>query len=238
MKLAKPPTIFHVKAVLIDLDGTMLDTAAEIAASANAMLQEFGLPQLAQQALTDFVGKGAASLVERALIASQSKVPNAKTTNQNAAVPSLAQAMPVFLRHYDHINATIATAYPHLIDGLSTMRSKGLRLACVTNKPYALAIKLLQDFALIEHFDFTIGGDQMLRKKPDAWPMIEACRRLGVQPQEAIAIGDSDNDALAARAAGMPILLVPYGYRSGQAIDEIDCDGVVSDLRDAAQRLR
>ena len=233
MTLKKPELCFDVKAVIIDLDGTMLDTAAEIAASANAMLQEFGLPPLAEQVLTDFVGKGAASLVERALAASISK-----DSNQRGKALNLEQAMPVFLRHYDQINSTLAIAYPHLTEGLRLMRAKGLRLACVTNKPQALATELLRDFELIEYFEFTMGGDQMLQKKPDAWPMTEACRRLGIQMHEAIAIGDSDNDALAARAAGLPVFLVPYGYRSGQSIDEIDCDGVVSDLRDAASRLR
>ena len=230
----KDKSLFNVKAVLIDLDGTMLDTAGEIAASANAMLQEFGLPQLGQQALTDFVGKGAAHLVECALIASLKKV---ISTGASARTPKFEQAMPVFLSHYDRINSTIATAYPHLIDGLSMMQAKGFRLACVTNKPAALAVELLRDFDLAKFFEFTIGGDQMLRKKPDAWSMTEACRRLGIQAHEAIAIGDSDNDAQAARAAGLPVLLVPYGYRSGQPIDEIDCDGVVSDLRDAASLL-
>ena len=216
----------------------MLDTAAEIAASANATLLEFALPQLTQRELTDFVGKGAASLVERALATSLELGLISKDANLAKNAPSLAQAMSVFLRHYELINSTIATAYPQLMEGLAMMQSKGLRLACVTNKPYALAIELLQDFKLTDYFEFTIGGDQMLQKKPDPWPMLEACRRLGIQANQAIAIGDSDNDALAARAAGMPILLVPYGYRSGQAIDEIDCDGVVSDLRDAALRLR
>ena len=118
--------------------------------------------------------------------------------------------------------------------GLIALRDAGIKLACITNKPHRFAIELLRHYELLDYFALVYGGDTWPRKKPDPMPMVEACKALGVTPAHAVAIGDSENDALAARAAGLWSLAVPYGYNHGQAVQTIPADGIVEDLYRAA----
>jgi phosphoglycolate phosphatase len=112
-----------------------------------------------------------------------------------------------------------------------------VRLACVTNKPIAFATPLLEKTGLLGFFELVYGGDSLPRKKPDPYPLLKVCADFGLQPQQVVAIGDSSNDAQAARAAGCRVLTVPYGYNHGESIQEVDSDGIVSTLLDAAHAL-
>lgn len=219
---------FRVDAVLLDLDGTLLDTAPDLVTAANAMLADLSRPPLPAEHVISFVGKGAERLVHRVLTGD---------LDGQADPAMMSRAMPRFLAHYERENGRQTRPYPGVHEGLATMRARGLRLACVTNKPQRFTDSLLAHTGLARFFELVLGGDALPRRKPDPLPMLHACERLGVPPERAIVIGDSLNDAQAARAAGIPVLLVPYGYNEGCEVRELDADGIVPTLLSAAERL-
>lgn len=215
----------QIEAVLIDLDGTLLDTIADLASAANLMRNEFSLPDLPTTRVASFVGKGADVLVHRAMTDS----PDGRLADRE-----FAAARDAFGRHYTVENGRSATPYPGVIEGLDAMRSAGLRLACVTNKPQAFTDPLLARQQLDGYFDLVLGGDALARKKPDPMPLLHIASEFGLPPDRCLMIGDSVNDAQAARAAGMPVLIVPYGYNEGHDVAQLDSDGIVSSLAQAA----
>lgn len=216
----------EVRAAIIDLDGTLLDTVADLAAAANAMRVELGHESLPLALLSTFIGKGVESLVHRTL---------AGHLEGRVEAPAFEAGMRSFAVHYRRENGRSATLYPQVREGLAALRALGLRLACVTNKPQIFTDALLAHFGLDAEFDVVLGGDALARKKPDPLPLLHACKQLGVAPAETVAIGDSLNDALAARAAGIPVLVVPYGYNEGRDVATLDVDAIVGTLLEAAQ---
>ncbi|HXA47197.1 MAG TPA: HAD-IA family hydrolase, partial [Burkholderiaceae bacterium] len=124
--------------------------------------------------------------------------------------------------------------YPDVREGLQALKDMNLRMACVTNKQIAFAEPLLEKTGLRDFFDVVYGGDSLPKKKPDPAPLLQVCADFGLTPQQVLAIGDSANDAQAARAAGCPVLIVPYGYNHGEAVQNIDSDGIVPTLLAAA----
>ncbi|MBN9430313.1 MAG: phosphoglycolate phosphatase [Burkholderiales bacterium] len=214
-----------IRAVIIDLDGTLLDTIPDLAAASNAMRVDLGLPPLSQQTIARYVGKGAEILVHRALTDS---------LDGRVAAEHFERGMAAFHHHYERENGRHARLYPGVAEGLAAMRALGLRLACVTNKPQQFADPLLVRAGLAPYFELTLGGDALPRRKPDPLPLLHVGERFGAPPAQTLMIGDSSNDARAARAAGMPVLVVPYGYNEGQPVSSIDADGVVESLLQAA----
>ncbi|MEI8305338.1 MAG: phosphoglycolate phosphatase [Burkholderiales bacterium] len=220
---------FTARAVLIDLDGTLLDTALDLAEAVNRMLTDLGRPTLDAEQVAAAVGKGAEVLVHRVLTG----LPDGR------ADPALFQpALSAFLRHYHDTNGLHARIYPGVREGLQAMRDAGLALACVTNKPQAYAEPLLARLGLAQWFAFVQGGDALPHKKPDPRPLLHAAARLGAAPALTVAIGDSLNDAQAARAAGMTVLVVPYGYNEGAGVQGLDVDAIVDSLWHAAALIR
>lgn len=217
-----------IRGVIVDLDGTMLDTAQDLHETVNRVRRDLHLAPLDRQTVVSFVGKGAENLVRSALRVNFSP----EQLEQH-----FADAMQAFNRHYHDINGDYAIAYPEVHEGLQAMRAKGLRLACVTNKPLAFTIPLMKKTGLHDYFEIIYGGDSFARKKPDPMPLLQVCKDFALQPQEVVAIGDSINDSQAARAAGCRVLNVPYGYNHGQSIQEVDSDGIVSSLLRAAQLI-
>lgn len=215
-----------VRAVLIDLDGTLLDTAPDLAAAANAMLAELGLGSLPDAQVRDFVGRGIGVLVERCLDA------------VGAVQDRHAEALEALSTHYDRTNGQASRLYPGVIEGLEAMARAGLALACVTNKAERFTRPLLERTGLAVSFNSIVTADRVGKRKPHPEPFLAACRELRVEPGEAVVIGDSVNDAEAARAAGCRFLLVPYGYREGLALSAIHCDRTVDDLVEAAGWIR
>jgi len=217
--------MLHARAVILDLDGTLIDTAADLAAAVNAMLADAGLPALPESRVKAYVGKGAEVLVHRALTDSA----------QGRAVPNdFAPAYRSFLGHYQAENGRRSALYPGVLAGLDAMRAKRLRLAVVTNKPSAFTGPLLEKCGIAGFFELVICGDTLARRKPDPLPMLHVCEVFGMEPAQVVAIGDSLNDALAARAAGIPVLAVPYGYNEGHDVRSLDVDAIVSSLLEAA----
>ncbi len=217
-----------IAGVIIDLDGTMLDTAPDLQLAINRMRAELQLSPLTLEMVKDFVGQGTENLIHRVL---------AVDFEPEEANAHFAFALASYLRHYHTINGSLSIMYPGVKEGLIALQQKGLRLACVTNKPAALAIPLLKKTALHDYFDVIYGGDCLPKKKPDPYPLLQVCRDFGLQPQHVLAIGDSSNDARAARAAGCWVWSVPYGYNHGSPVEDIDSDGIVATLLDAAQHI-
>ncbi|MBJ7312810.1 phosphoglycolate phosphatase [Rugamonas sp. CCM 8940] len=218
-----------VRAAIIDLDGTMLDTLPDFQVAVNRMRADFALAPISQQAIGRMIGKGSEHLIHCVLALDYQ---GAELTRQ------LAPALASYQRHYLDINGRHSALFPDVVAGLQAMRAQGLRLACVTNKPIAFAKPLLEMKGLAPYFELLYGGDSLPRKKPDPLPLQTVCRDFGLEPATVVAIGDSQNDAQAARAAGCPVLTVPYGYNHGQAIHETDSDGIVTTLLDAANQIR
>lgn len=218
-----------IRGAIIDLDGTMLDTALDFHVAINRMREEFDLAPLALETIKNFVGKGTENLMRCVLAVDFG--PAEVELRFEATLAS-------YQRHYLAINGEFSTLYPDVRAGLDAMQAQGLRLACVTNKPIAFALPLLKKTGLLDYFEVIYGGDSLPRKKPDPYPLLQVCADFQLKPAQVVAIGDSSNDAIAARAAGCRVLTVPYGYNHGQSIQEVDSDGIVSTLLDAASLLQ
>ena len=219
----------NIQAIVIDLDGTMLDTAPDFLYAINAMRAELALTPIDIETVKRFVGKGSENLIHRVL----SLDFDAKQVETH-----FAAALDAYQRHYLSINGDHSRLYPEVIEGLEALRAQDLRLACVTNKPLAFTLPLLQKKGLSAYFEVTYGGDSFPRKKPDPIALQQVCTDFCLLPPQVLTIGDSSNDAQAARAAGCPVWLVPYGYNHGESIQNADSDGIVSTLLDAAKRLK
>ena len=139
-------------------------------------------------------------------------------------------AWALYQRHYLDVNGQHSAVYPGVVEGLARLKARGWALACLTNKPTAFAVPLLRLKGLDGYFSVVNGGDAFARKKPDPLPLIKTCEALGVQPSRTLMIGDSSNDAHAARAAGCPVVLVSYGYNHGEPVRAVDADGVIDRL--------
>ena len=215
----------HFHSVTFDLDGTLLDTIADLAEACRLMLAELGEPTRTPEEVHSFVGKGLAVLVERCL--SRDRAP---------AAEHLAAAIESFKRHYTEVNGRHTRIYPGVLEGLEAWRSGGFRMGVVTNKPAIFTEVLLERMGIADFFDVVVSGDTTDFKKPHPEPILHACRWLGVEPAHNLHVGDSKNDIEAARAAGCAAFCVPYGYNEGAPVDSAECDALVSDLL-AAYRL-
>jgi phosphoglycolate phosphatase len=213
-------------AALFDLDGTLLDTALDLAAACNRMLAALDRPALPVATVATFVGKGTTRLVERCLAAT------AAGGTPDPAVRS--RALDLFGTAYAEESGRQATLYPGVLAGLDAFAHAGFRLACVTNKPARFTEPLLAATGLAGRFDLVVSGDTVARAKPDPMPVLHACARLAVAPAASVMIGDSENDAVAGRAAGCRVLCVTYGYTEGVPVTALPCDGLVASLAEAA----
>jgi phosphoglycolate phosphatase len=222
------PLPVKVKAVMIDLDGTLLDTAPDLAEAANMMLRELGRSELPLEVIQSYIGKGIQRLVKRTLSGTLDGEPD----------PQLfSRAMPLYERNYAKTLCDKTRPYPGVVDGLEALDKSGFRLACVTNKAEAFTLPLLQATGLRDYFDIVLSGDSLPRKKPDPLPLLHACNHFGIKTNEMLLIGDSLNDTQAARAAGCHIFCVPYGYNEGRDVHELDCDALVSSLYEATKLI-
>lgn len=206
------------KAAIVDLDGTMVDTLGDFAVALNLMLRDLSLPPIEAAAVEGMVGKGSEHLI-RAVLA---KV--------GADASRFEPAWEAYQAHYLAINGRHSAVYAGVTEGLRTLQQAGLRLACLTNKPTDFARPLLEMKGLAAYFERVLGGDAFERKKPDPLPILRTCELLDVSPGETLVIGDSSNDARAARAAGCPVWLVTYGYNHGEPVRSVDADGYLDSL--------
>lgn len=217
-----------VTAVLFDLDGTLLHTSPDLAAAANAALAERALPGIEAALVEQFVGKGIDVLVQRCL----------RHLGQADAGPVFEGLRDAFMRHYETLNGRHAVAYEGVFDGLDAMRAAGLKLGVCTNKSARFTVPLLERCNMAGYFSVVVSGDTTARKKPHPDMIEYAANRWGTRVSEILFVGDSGNDTAAARAAGCPVWVVPYGYNEGEPVQGLDCDGIVSTLMEAAERLQ
>ena len=215
-------------AAIIDLDGTLVDTLGDFAEALNRMLRDLALPPIEARHIERMVGKGSEHLLRSVLnhvLAPEEPAQAAMKTE--ALYPA---AWDSYQRHYLDINGQHAAVYGGVEEGLGALRGAGLRLACLTNKPTGFAVPLLRAKGLDGWFDHVFGGDAFARKKPDPLPLRKTCEALGTAPARTLMVGDSSNDAQAARAAGCPVVLVTYGYNHGQDVRAVDADDWVDSL--------
>lgn len=217
-----------VRAAIIDLDGTMLDTVPDFHVAINRMRAGLDLAPITPECIKLLVGKGSENLIRGVL---------AIDFDAAGVEARFEAALAAYQHHYLTINGDFSTLYPDVLSGLAALKANGLRLACVTNKPVGFAVPLLRQKGLDGFFEIVYGGDSLAKKKPDPLPLLQVCADFGLAPRQVVAIGDSSNDAQAARAAGCPVLTVPYGYNHGHPIHDTDSDGIVDSLLDAAQLI-
>jgi phosphoglycolate phosphatase len=209
------------KLVVVDLDGTLVDSLPDIAFCIHRMLTELSLPTVGQERVGEWVGNGTEVLVRRAL---------AGDMHGKADEGYYARALPIFTQLYAQHTSDRSRVYDGVPEGLEFLRASGVALACVTNKASAFTHKLLADLELDAYFTLVISGDTLARKKPDPLPLLHAARHFSVSPDKGLLIGDSANDVKAARAAGFGIVCVSYGYNHGNDIRASMPDAVIDSL--------
>ena len=224
-------SLFLPDAAIIDLDGTLVDTLGDFVAALNLMAAELqgSAPDVTPfntARVDNMVGKGSEHLVMLAL----------RHLGLDAGLH--ADALAAYQRQYSRINGQYSNVYPGALEGLQQLKAQGVALACLTNKPLAFAKELLALKKLDGFFPVVFGGDSFERKKPDPLPLIRTCEALGTVPARTLMLGDSSNDAQAARAAACPVVLVTYGYNHGEPVRAVDADGFVDSIADLMALLK
>ena len=213
----------HWDAVILDLDGTLVDTLGDFTEAVSRAFADLGLSPPARTQVERAVGKGSEHLL-RTLLAER-------------ADDLYEHSWARYQHHYDSINGQFADLYPGVLEGLAILREARLPLACVTNKPTVFAQQLLQRKGMDGAFDLVFGGDAFDRRKPDPLPLLKACEALGTQAGRTLMVGDSSNDAQAAHAAGCPLVLMRYGYNHGEPVDALPAWAHLDRLDELSARL-
>lgn len=216
----------------------MVNTMGDFVAALNRMLMELPMGgmsklQLSSSVVEHMVGKGSEHLIRSVLshLACQEEAGRPLFDAEALCSEALFNtAFSSYQKHYSLINGQFSMVYPGVVEGLECLQKAGFKLACLTNKPLAFAQTLLKIKKLDGFFSQVFGGDSFERKKPDPLPLLKTCEALGTLPGRTLMIGDSSNDAQAARAAGCDVVLVTYGYNHGEPIDQVDADGFVNSL--------
>ena len=213
-------------AVFIDLDGTLIDTAPDLGGALNRTLDELGHAPVSDDLVRMWIGRGAAVLVQHAL---QETTGIAPDLHQHDA------ALARFLELYAANLCGRSEIYPGVETVLTQLSAAGFRLACVTNKRQAMTVPLLEQIGLMPYFDVVICGDSQNSMKPEPGPLLHACKRLGIGPQHCVLVGDSDNDILAARAAGIAVIWATYGYNQGLDLAAMQPNATIDEFSAVAQ---
>ena len=225
-------TTFEVSAIALDLDGTLLDTIHDLATAVNALLAELGLPPLPKDEVRTMVGKGMANLVQRALASARGVPPG------SIDEATVAAALPRYQAHYAAILGRETLPYPGIVEGLERLSAMGFPLAVVTNKAARFVRPHLEHAGIARHFALLVGGDSLPTRKPAPGPLLHVAAEFGIPPSRLLMVGDSINDVAAARAAGCPVLVLPYGYNEGNSVHDLEADGIVPSLAAVADRVR
>jgi len=212
-----------VSAIVIDLDGTLLHTAPELAESANRMLRDMGRAPVSQTLLMSYIGNGIHWLVKRALTGDMYAEPDAALFDQ---------ALPIFERHYTEL-ACVSQPFTQVVAGLDAMKAAGYRLGCITNKVMRYTDPILKASGLAPYFEIVLAGDTLPEKKPHPMPLLHAAQFFGCPIENLLLVGDSLSDTQAARAAGCPVFCVPYGYNHGEPVESLELDAVIATLPEA-----
>ena len=206
-----------LKAIAFDLDGTLIDSAPDLAAATQATLTELKLPSCSEEQVRSWIGNGAKVLMQRALTHS---------LDRPVEADMLEDTMPLFMKHYQENLEQHSQLYPGVLAVLDELSSLGYSMAVVTNKPYRFAVPLLKAFKIEHHFTKVLGGDSLEKMKPDPLPLTHLLDKWKLKPEALLMVGDSKNDILAAKAAGISSIGLTYGYNYGEDI-ELSCPDAV-----------
>ena len=214
--------------VLIDLDGTLVDSVPDLAYCADTMLERLGMPKRGEAKVRQWVGNGVERLIKRALIDRLDGEPDEAL---------YAKALPVYMALYKDNVSTRSRLYPGVKEGLDFLRGAGYKLGCITNKAASFTEPLLKDLGVYDYFAIVVSGDTLPVKKPDPLPLLHAARFFHSTPERALMVGDSISDVTAARAAGFQVVCVSYGYNHGQDIRSANPDAVIDSLAELSGLL-
>lgn len=215
MKLKRP------EMVLIDVDGTLVDSVPDLAWCVDAMMRELDRPEHGEQKVRHWVGNGVERLVKRALIDNLDGEPEEN---------DFQQALPIFQALYADNTSKRSHLYEGVTEALEFLKGTGVQMGCVTNKASQFTIPILEDLAVRDYFEIVICGDMVERKKPDPMPLLQAAEQMGADPAQSLMLGDSMSDVKAARAAGFAIVCMSYGYNHGEDIHDSNPDAVVDSM--------
>jgi len=209
-----------VSSIVLDLDGTLLDTAPELSEAANRMLRDMEYAPVSQELLASYIGNGISWLVKRALTGDMHATPDAALYDH---------ALPIFEKHYTELLLQ-SKPFDGVIEGLDAMKAAGFRLGCITNKVERYTTPLLEGIGMAKYFEIVLAGDTLPEKKPHPLPLLHSAEFFGAPIENMLFIGDSLNDTVAARAAGCPVFCVPYGYNHGEPVETLELDAVIENL--------
>ena len=221
-------TLRRPKMVLIDVDGTLVDSVPDLSYCVDEMMRSLNMPERGAVAVRQWVGNGVERLVKRALLNRLNGEPE----------PTLyRRALPIFLELYAVNTSKRSHLFPGVEEGLAYLASSGYKLGSVTNKAERFTIPLLRDLGVIDFFEVVISGDVLPRKKPDPMPLLHAAEKMGVAPAQSMMLGDSKSDVMAARAAGFQIICMSYGYNHGENIRDYKPDAVIDSMQELSTLL-
>jgi len=214
--------------VLIDVDGTLVDSVPDLAYCVDEMMKRLDMPVHGEAKVRNWVGNGVERLVRRALIGQLDGEPDEALYEQ---------AYPVFIELYRDNTSKRSCLYPGVKEGLDYLKSEGYQMGSVTNKAAQFTEPLLRDLGVYDYFSIVISGDTLPQKKPDPAPLLHAAKFFNVRPEQALMIGDSISDVKAARAAGFRIVCMTYGYNHGVDIREAKPDAVMDSMAELPELL-
>jgi phosphoglycolate phosphatase len=212
------------KLIMLDLDGTLVDSVPDLTVAVDQMLKAVGKHEAGDAKIRTWVGNGSHALVARALTDAMDYPVDLQET------PEYQQAYQLFLHYYEASNGVTACTYPGVKEALARWNQKGIKLAVVTNKPMQFTTPLIEGVGIAHLFDFVSGGDSLPKRKPEPDQLLDIMSKAGVSADESLMVGDSSNDINAAHAAGVAALAVPYGYNHGRPVEECNPDQVVESL--------
>jgi len=212
--------------VLIDVDGTLVDSVPDLAFCVDEMLKQLDMPVRGEAAVRHWVGNGVERLVKRGLINALDGEPDEALYNT---------ALPIFRALYAENTSVRSRLYEGVPEAMEFLKSTGVKLGCVTNKASEFTLPILQDLGISHYFETILCGDQVERKKPDPQPLLMSAEKLGVSPKASMMLGDSMSDVKAARAADFSIVCMSYGYNHGEDIRDYHPDAVVDSMAEIQQ---
>ncbi|KAA0452459.1 MAG: phosphoglycolate phosphatase [Candidatus Thioglobus sp.] len=212
---------FNPKLIMIDVDGTLVDSAADLAYCVDELMVAMGRQKWGEEKVRHWVGNGVPKLVERALTGELEGVVNQQDYDK---------AYPLFLQLYAANTCTLSALYPGVKEGLNYLQSCGYKLGCVTNKAEQFTLPILKKLGIFDAFSIVISGDTLPKKKPDPLPLLHAAEFFAVEAKDALMVGDSISDVKASRAAGFAIICMSYGYNHGNDIATTNPDLVIDSM--------
>ena len=219
---------FNPKLIMIDVDGTLVDSVPDLAYCVDQMMIELGMKERGEKKVRHWVGNGIPKLVERALTDDLEASPTKEVFDV---------AYPIFLELYADNTAARSCLYDGVKDGLDYLKSRDYQLGCVTNKAEQFTHPLLKTLGIFDDFKIVISGDTLAKKKPDPLPLVHAASYFNISPQECLMLGDSVSDVKAARAAGFSIICMSYGYNHGNDIADESPDLVIDSMSQLREYL-